>query len=184
MTTLYEMTLKDGVYMFTPVEQQEPFWVSWPIGGTETARITDRFNAPRDYANKKHEGVDCDGYINATGQLAQVLAAQTGMVEYVSRRTDSPSYGQHVVIMHPWDGISGRYRTLYAHMSDIIVEPGLTVIRGQQIGVAGATGTGAIHLHLSVFDSRAGLKGYVRCRDCSGLFPEGVIDPESVLRYG
>lgn len=184
MTTFYSLETKDGVYVFTPIERQEPFWVGWPVGGTEAPRITDKFNAPRGYANRKHEGLDCDSYINDTEQLAPVVAAQTGVVEYVSRRVDNPSYGYHVVVLHPWDGIKDRYRTLYAHLSDISVEVGLTVIRGQQIGIAGGTGASSAHLHFGVYDSMAGLKGYVRCRDCSGLFPEGVIDPESVLRYG
>lgn len=182
MTTLYEMTVKEGVYMFSPVEQSAPFWVTWPIGGTETSRITDKFDAPRGYANGKHEGMDCDSYINATGQLAPVLAAQDGVVEYVSKRTDGNSYGWHIVIRHPWNGVTDRYRTLYAHLSGILVTAGLAVTRGQQIGIAGATGTNAVHLHFGVYDARAGLKGYVRCKDCTGLFPEGVINPQSVLK--
>lgn len=36
----------------------DPFWVAWPVGGGESPRITDKFNAPRNYANGKHEGVD------------------------------------------------------------------------------------------------------------------------------
>ncbi len=160
----------------------EPFWMAWPVGGSEPQRITDSFNAPRNYANGKHEGLDCDAYINATGQLAPVLAAQDGIVEYVNRRTDNPSYGTHIVIRHPWNGQVDRYRTLYAHLSSVSVQVWDTVKRGQQIGVAGATGASAIHLHFGVYDSQAGLKGYVRCKDCTGLFAEGVIDPRSVLR--
>ena len=160
------------------------FWVSWPVGGGEPPRITDKFNAPRDYANGKHEGTDIDAYINTTGQNAPILAAQDGVVEYVANRADSPSYGMHIVIRHSWNGVADRYRTLYGHMSSVLVAIGNTVHRGQQIGVSGATGTSAIHLHFGVYDAQAGLKGYVRCKDCTGLFPEGVIDPESVLRYG
>lgn len=185
--TTYTLTIKDGAFIFLPVEQtttDEPFWVMWPIGGGEAPRITDRFNSPRDYANRKHEGTDCDAYINAIDRNAPVLAAQAGVVEYLSSRADYPSYGVHIVIRHPWAGVADRYRTLYAHLSSTSVVKGDTVARGQQIGVAGATGTSAIHLHFSVFDSTAGLKGYVRCKDCTGLFPEGVINPESVLRYG
>lgn len=162
----------------------EPFWVAWPVGGGETPRITDKFDSPRGYANGKHEGMDCDAYINATAENAPVLAAQVGVVEYVSNRADNPSYGMHVVIRHPWNGVVDRYRTLYAHLSKVLVTRGDTVSRGQQIGISGMTGTNAIHLHFGVYDAQAGLKGYVRCKDCTGLFPEGVIDPESVLRYG
>lgn len=162
----------------------EHFWVAWPVGGGEAPRITDKFDAPRGYANNKHEGTDCDAYVNALSQLSPVLAAQDGTVEYVSNRADNPSYGMHVVIRHPWNGVVDRYRTLYAHMSNVLVMRGDAVYRGQRIGTAGATGTSAVHLHFGVYDAQSGLKGYVRCKDCTGLFPEGVIDPESVLRYG
>jgi murein DD-endopeptidase MepM/ murein hydrolase activator NlpD len=159
----------------------EPFWCAWPVGGPETPRVTDKFNATRAYANKKHEGTDCDGYINLTGQLAPVLAAQDGVVEFVNMRTGE-SYGTHIVVRHPWNGELDRYRTLYGHLSRMSVSVGQVVKRGEQIGVAGATGTQAVHLHFGVYDSVKGLKGYVRCSDCTGLFTEGVIDPESVLR--
>lgn len=184
MTTLYSLTTKDGAFVFIPVEQEvkEPFWVSWPVGGNETPRITDHFNAPRGYANGKHEGIDGDSYINATSELAPILAAQVGVVEYVSNRADNPSYGTHIVVRHPWNGVVDRYRTLYAHLSKALVTKGDTVLRGQQIGIAGNSGTTAVHLHFGVYDAQAGLKGYVRCKDCTALFPEGVIDPESVLK--
>jgi murein DD-endopeptidase MepM/ murein hydrolase activator NlpD len=159
----------------------EPFWCSWPVGGPETPRVTDKFNAPRAYANRKHEGTDCDGYINLTGQLAPVLAAQDGVVEFVNMRTGE-SYGTHVVIRHPWGGDPVRYHTLYGHLSRVQVSVGQEVKRGEQIGVAGATGTQAVHLHFGVYDTVTGLKGYVRCSDCTALFTEGVIDPEIVLR--
>lgn len=162
----------------------EHFWVEWPVGGGEAPRITDKFDAPRGYANGKHEGIDCDAYVNALSQLSPILAAQDGTVEYVSNRADNPSYGMHVVIRHPWNGVVDRYRTLYAHMSNVLVMRGDTVYRGQRIGTAGATGTSAVHLHFGVYDAQSGLKGYVRCKDCTGLFPEGVIDPESVIKYG
>lgn len=161
----------------------DPFWVAWPVGGSESPRITDKFNAPRNYANGKHEGLDCDAFINATAKNASILAAQDGIVEFVRTRTDNPSYGKHIVIRHPWGTESARYRTLYAHLSSIGVTEGQQVTRGQQIGVSGATGTSAIHLHFGVYDAVNGLRGYVRCIDCSATWPEGVIDPESVLRY-
>lgn len=159
----------------------EPFWVSWPVGGPEVQRITDKFNAPRAYANKQHEGLDCDGYINATGQLAPVLAAQDGVVEFVNTRTGE-SYGSHIVIRHSWSGDQNRYHTLYGHLSRIMASVGQVVKRGDQIGIAGATGTQAVHLHFGVYDAVNGLHGYVRCVDCTALFPDGVIDPESVIR--
>ncbi len=158
----------------------EPFWVAWPIESIEPARITSQFNDDRDYG--KHEGLDGDGYINLMGRAAAVLAAQDGVIEYVVNRTDAPSYGHHIVIRHPWGDELDRYRTLYGHLASTIVEVGQEIRRGQKIGVAGNSGTKALHLHFNVHDAMRGLKGYVRCRDCSARWPEGVIDPMSVMR--
>jgi murein DD-endopeptidase MepM/ murein hydrolase activator NlpD len=191
MPQLYALSIHEGSFTFTPVpvevplpEPPEPFWVAWPIQSHEAPRITDggKFNAPRNYANGKHEGADGDAFDNTTGTNAIVVAAQDGVVEYVCQRGDSPSYGLHVVLKHPWGAEADRWRTLYAHLSQIFVVPGAIVKRGTPLGVAGRTGTEAIHLHWSVHDAVAGLKGYVRCKDCSAFWPDGVIDPESVLR--
>lgn len=174
----------DGDPRLSPVTPPvDPFWVSWPVKSSESPRITDKFNATRDYANKKHEGIDCDAYENSTAHNATVVAAQDGVVESVRVRGDAPSYGVHVVIIHPWGKDQNRYRTLYGHLSKTTVTAGQIVKRGDPIGIAGSSGTTAIHLHFGVYDTVAGLKGYARCIDCSADWPEGVIDPESVLRY-
>jgi murein DD-endopeptidase MepM/ murein hydrolase activator NlpD len=190
--TTYTLTIKDGVFTFAPVTEPtpaaEPFWVAWPVQTTELPRTTNEFNKPRDYANHLHEGKDCDSWINATGQLATVIAAQDGIVEFVNDRKDVPSYGLHVVIRHPWAGVTNRYRTLYAHLSQVLVSVGANVKRGDPIGIAGNSGVTtqplpvAAHLHFGVYDTVAGMKGYVRCKDCSGLWPEGVLNPNDVLR--
>jgi len=165
----------------TPAPAPEPFWCAYPVGGSESMRVTDHFNAPRTYANLKHEGTDFDAYQNLIGVNAPILAAQDGIIEYINTHLGT-SYGLHVVIRHPWGDEAYRYRTLYAHLSSVMVSVGQTVVRGQQIGVSGRTGTAAIHLHFGVYDAVKGLKGYVLCSDCSALWPGGVLDPESVLR--
>lgn len=172
--------------VFSDTLEGDPFWVSWPVEQAEAPRTTDDFNSPRpEYGaatNRLHEGMDCDAYVNAQGRLANILAAQDGVVEYAVLRVDDLSYGYHVAIRHPWGDELNRWRTLYGHLSSIAVKVGDQVKRGQKIGVAGRTGTKAIHLHFGVYDAVHGLHGYVRCRDCSALWPDGVIDPMTVLK--
>ena len=54
--------------------------------------------------------------------------------------------GQHVIIDHGYG-----YETLYGHMYTITVSVGDQVIKGQQIGTVGSTGTStAPHCHYEV----------------------------------
>lgn len=76
--------------------------------------------------------------------LPPVIAADTGTVTYSGCiRT---GYGCHVIVDH-----ANGYQTLYAHMSQILVNAGQAVSQGQQIGVMGSTGnsTGP-HLHFEI----------------------------------
>ena len=75
-----------------------------------------------------------------------VRAADRGKVIYAG--WNPTGYGFRVVIDHGID-----YVTLYAHLSDIYVQPGDIVGKGQVIGLSGANGniTGP-HLHFEVRD--------------------------------
>ena len=75
-----------------------------------------------------------------------VKAADRGKV--IMAGWNPTGYGFRVVIDHGID-----YVTLYAHLSDIYVEPGEVVGKGQIIGVSGANGniTGP-HLHFEIRD--------------------------------
>jgi LysM repeat protein len=75
-----------------------------------------------------------------------VKAADRGKVVYAG--WNPTGYGFRVVIDHGID-----YLTLYAHLSDIYVEAGQTVGKGQVIGVSGSNGniTGP-HLHFEIRD--------------------------------
>ncbi len=75
-----------------------------------------------------------------------VRAVDRGKVIYAG--WNPTGYGFRVVVDHGID-----YVTLYAHMSDIYVQPGDIVGKGQVIGLSGANGniTGP-HLHFEVRD--------------------------------
>ncbi len=125
----------------------------WPVSD---ARYTSAFGArvdpfgDSDY--ETHSGIDL-----ACNRGTPVYAAGRGTV---FTATYMPSWGNVVMIDHGFG-----YRTVYAHMSEIVSSVGQTVAKGQLIGYAGSTGrsTGT-HVHFSV--------------EYDGEF----IDPLSVLR--
>jgi len=85
-----------------------------------------------------HQGTDY-----AAPQGTEVRAAANGVVTHADRRG---GYGKLVEVHHP-----NGYATRYAHLSEITVQPGATVSRGQVVGRVGMTGlaTGP-HLHFEV----------------------------------
>jgi murein DD-endopeptidase MepM/ murein hydrolase activator NlpD len=87
-----------------------------------------------------HSGVDIANHIGTP-----ILAADSGRV-IVAGWTDNTGYGNRVMIDH-----GNGYVTLYGHMSQINVQVGQTVKRGDVIGLMGSTGrsTGP-HCHFEV----------------------------------
>jgi murein DD-endopeptidase MepM/ murein hydrolase activator NlpD len=75
-----------------------------------------------------------------------VTAADRGVV--IRAGWNNQGYGQFVVIDHNID-----YITLYAHLSEVMVEEGQVVAQGQAVGRVGSTGnsTGP-HLHFEIRD--------------------------------
>ncbi|MFH0864258.1 MAG: M23 family metallopeptidase [Candidatus Gottesmanbacteria bacterium] len=101
---------------------------AWPVGGSITQ-----------YPVWYHMAVDI-----ANSAAPGIAAAGNGKVIFVDRQ--KYNYGWHIIV-DDGDGLT----TLYAHLSDIYVEPGQEVSRGQIIGKMGSTGrsTGT-HLHFEV----------------------------------
>lgn len=91
------------------------------------------------HTKKHHDGID---FSCKTGD--PIMAAMSGVVE-VSRYMNG-GWGNHVKINH------GDKSTLYAHMTERMIEQGAEVTQGQQIGTCGETGnsTGP-HLHLELY---------------------------------
>lgn len=114
---------------------------------TQKTRIT------RPFGNG-HIGIDLGWQ---TVQNDGILAHSGGTVVFrQTRRVNAPgskgnaSYGNCVKLLHP-----NGYYTLYAHLSDVDVEDGQKVEKGQQIGRMGNTGNSyGAHLHFEVRNSR------------------------------
>jgi len=115
-----------------------------PILPVENARVTSDYGW-RTLKGKDdfHTGIDLIG-------SKAILAISDGTV--VSAASDKVG-GNFVVILHD-DG----YVSCYFHLDSYSVKKGDTVVQGQQIGVMGETGTGAlgVHLHFEVRDNWRG----------------------------
>lgn len=94
-----------------------------------------------------HAGTDL-----GAAQGTPVLAAQDGVVESADY---AGGYGLMVVLTHPNE--ETPLQTRYAHLSEILVEPGKRVKKGDVIGLVGSTGnsTGP-HLHFEMLQYTAG----------------------------
>lgn len=123
-----------------PIQVRTQTILSTPFAGG-TGRLTWPTNGiiTQNYA-WYHNGVDI---ANSVG--TPVLAADSGRV--VSVLIENYGYGHHIIVDH-----GNGMRTLYGHLSGILVNVGDNVSRGQQIGLMGSTGrsTGS-HLHFTVF---------------------------------
>ena len=122
----------DGVYNMT-----------YPVPGHYTVSA----GFPNYSNGSYHGGID---FPCPTG--TKVVAAQKGVVAGVKRL--DYSYGYYVLIYHGTDSNGDKVFTLYAHNSELLVSPGDSVYKGQQIAKSGSTGnsTGP-HCH---FEIRAG----------------------------
>lgn len=142
----------------------------------------------------EHKAIDI-----AASSGSPVYAAEDGTVSYVQiwdgsyDTTGMMSYGHMIEIRHA-DGNT----TLYAHLSEINVQQGEKVVRGQRIGRVGSTGnaTGP-HLHFEVITSEGKadpaeylwtmpgewIMGYAADTE-AGISPIGIGDTgKSVIRY-
>ena len=112
--------------------------LAWPVPGFKT--ITSEFGW-RFGGSDYHTGFDISGS-GVNGK--SIVAANSGTVAYVKYGTSG--YGRYLIVDH-----GGGYTTLYAHCSEILVEVGDFVSRGEAIAKVGSTGwsTGP-HLHFEV----------------------------------
>jgi murein DD-endopeptidase MepM/ murein hydrolase activator NlpD len=111
--------------------------LAWPVDGAVGSPFGMRMH-PIFHVIKMHTGVDMHA-----GMGVSIHAAGSGTVVYADWRG---GYGKCVIVDH-----GGGLATLYAHQSQILVNVGQKVKRGEVIGKVGSTGysTGP-HLHFEV----------------------------------
>jgi murein DD-endopeptidase MepM/ murein hydrolase activator NlpD len=111
--------------------QQTSLQFSWPVRG----RLSSQFGMRK---GRSHEGIDI-----AAKRGTPIFCAESGRVIHSGRLG---SYGKVVIVKH-----AGRFRTVYAHASKLLVRKGEFVERGQKIAEVGSTGrsTGP-HVHFEI----------------------------------
>lgn len=112
-------------------QQQTSLQFSWPVRG----RLSSQFGLRR---GRSHEGIDI-----AARRGTPIFSAESGRVIHSGRLG---SYGKVVIVKH-----AGRFRSVYAHASKLLVRTGEFVERGQKIAEVGSTGrsTGP-HVHFEI----------------------------------
>lgn len=115
----------------TAVPLHAPSAFLWPAQGTITTP----------FIPGGHDGIDI-GILRSL----EVQAAARGRVTLVGEPPGFEGYGRIVLV-----NVGGGYSTLYAHLASFLVRPGQIVEPGQQLGVAGCTGSCfGTHLHFEV----------------------------------
>ena len=89
-----------------------------------------------------HRGIDLDGNLGDP-----IYPIMDGTIEAVFYSRFS--YGNHLIVNH-----GSGFKSLYAHLAKIVVEPGQEVDKNTVLGTVGSTGwsTGS-HLHFEVYDN-------------------------------
>jgi murein DD-endopeptidase MepM/ murein hydrolase activator NlpD len=119
------------------------FLLGRPVGqgGRNTVDPSNRYGEYQRSTRSANLGAD---FLNSTG--ASVVAAAGGKV--IAAGDDSQTaytnrnnvYGNLVILEHNLPGVSNPIYTLYAHLSEVLVNEGDTVEGGQEIGKVGMSG--------------------------------------------
>lgn len=119
------------------IEEKKPqYSIIWPKQGTITSNFGMRESTDT-RVGKNHTGIDIAGE-----EGEEIASAITGKVTLVSEEGD---LGKHIKIEND------EYETVYAHCSQIYVEPETQVNQGDIIAAVGSTGNSTgNHLHFEV----------------------------------
>jgi hypothetical protein len=120
----------------------------FPLGNDNGAMA---YNAQR-FTENKHLGDDLNGIGGENSDLGDpIYAIADGRV--VLARDGGPGWGNIVILLHAYleNGERKYVQSYYGHVQDMLVHPGETVKRGQQIATVGtANGHYFAHLHLEM----------------------------------
>jgi hypothetical protein len=138
-------------------EMNEPLFKSMfefpiPDSGSRSIETSYRFGSTQFGERIPHDGIEI---LNPLG--TPVLAAEAGTVFFSGNdRTKkwgryTNFYGNFIILEHHVNDTDLPIYTLYAHLSEILVQEGDSVNRGQMIALVGATGKAFTnHLHFEV----------------------------------
>lgn len=115
----------------------------------------------------KHNGIDLVRADENVGS-DDIYSINDGIVVHTNNTFESKDLGNFVLIK------SENYYYLYAHLSLVVVDTGMSVKKGEKIGVMGATGsvTGK-HLHFAA--GTGVLSGYIS--------PNSFLDKEKIVNW-
>ena len=120
----------------------------FPLGNENGAMA---YNAQH-FTDNKHLGDDLNGIGGENSDLGDpIYAIADGRV--LLAREGGPGWGNIVILLHAYleHGERKYVQSYYGHVQDMLVHPGETVKRGQQIATVGtANGRYFAHLHLEM----------------------------------
>jgi hypothetical protein len=120
----------------------------FPLGNENGAMA---YNAQR-FTENKHLGDDLNGIGGENSDLGDpIYAIADGRV--LLARDGGPSWGNVVILLHAYleNGERKYVQSYYGHVRDMLVHPGETVKRGQEIATVGtANGRYFAHLHFEM----------------------------------
>jgi len=155
----------------TPQEPTQPGKVpalAHPVADPQYRRVTQGFGArPEYYRQFKIDGVPLEGHEGidfGTPPDAWIVAVDAGRVVEVEDQ-GAKGYGRYIKIVHSWG------ESVYAHLGDLLMSLGDTVVAGDVIATSGYTGNvdppgpAGAHLHFGLrvnpFNRQDGWGGYV-----------------------
>lgn len=154
------------------------YFLARPIGPDYQQRVDTfyRYASTRNGTLKVHHGVEFKNnkgtsvYASAAGKV--IAAGDDSQMVYGQFEN---FYGNLVIIEHEFPEFGQKVFTLYAHLSAVLIEPGVQVSMGELIGEVGSSGIAVgSHLH---FEVRVGENSYAATRNPE-LWLQPLVDED------